>query len=256
MGERWTAVAAICCVLLSMLSVGIVVSMHTPTSMSYGLLPPLQALHWSPPGNPRAWQEQAVTSINLRFSGVPGAPCEPSFVYIDVNNRTRMGGLWGVVGPLRTIQCWRYVEGQVNQTHWVCQSYTPWGPRQADFYVQNDSLLLVTRYQLNQSMPVLDWYWEQCNAYGVDQNACVVVGRSDGCDTTVRWHVANIPYVMWIWMRYREWMTGELHAILFTLDYECTVLLREDHGNDVAPLVSVATGVFRTRIQFDVRCPV
>jgi len=166
-----------------------------------------------------------------------------------------MGGLWGVIGTLRTINCWNYIENIVNQSHWFNRSHTPWGTRQADFYVHNGTLELITKYALNQTMPVLDWYWEQCNCWGVDKNARLVFGLCDNAVTEMKWRITNVPYVRWVWMKYTEWMTGKMRTVLFIFSQTCTISLREEHGNDITPMISVKTGAFQTLIRFDVSCP-
>jgi len=160
---------------------------------------------------------------------------------------------------LRTIDWRNFSEAQVNATHWRTESNTPWGMRQADYYVrsENGSLILIvdTSYELNQTMDVLDWYWEQINYNGLDQNARVVVGLQNGTIARMAWNVSSIPNVTWVWMKYREWVTGDERTITFVLCQPCTVLLQREHGNDVAPKVSVRTGSFQTLVRFDAQCP-
>lgn len=208
--------------------------------------------------DPYWWPEsRRITSIFLRFTG--GLKAEPTFVYVYVDNETRMGGLWGVVGSLRTIDWRNCSEVQVNATHWRTQSNTPWGLRQADYYVCRETaslvLLVETSYALNQTLDVLDWYWEQINYYGVDPDARVVVGLQNGTRCRMLWNVTSILNVMWLWMKYTEWLTKKERTVTFVLCQPCTVLLQQEHGNDVAPRIRVQTGAFRTLLRFDARCP-
>jgi hypothetical protein len=176
-----------------------------------------------------------------------------------VDDETRFGGFWGVVGGLRTIDCRNFSQAQLNATHWRSQSRTPWGLRQVDFHVcsEHDSLVLVvnTSYQLNQTMNVLDWYWEQINYYGVDQNARVVVGLQNNTTRRMAWNVTSIPDVTWLWMKYREWVSGQERTVTFILCQPCTILLQREHGNDVAPQIRVQNGSFQTLVRFDAQCP-
>jgi hypothetical protein len=209
--------------------------------------------------DPYWWPEsRTISSIFLRFTS--GRKTEPTFVYLYVNQENRMGGLWGVIGAMRTIDWLNFSEAQLNATHWRTQSRTPWGLRQADYTVrsENGSLELVvdTSYELNQTMDVLDWYWEQINHNGTDLNARLAFGLQDGSTVRMAWNVTTIPNVVWLWMKYREWTSAKERTIIFVLCQPCTILLQREHGNDVAPRMNVRNGSFRTVVRFDARCPV
>jgi hypothetical protein len=204
-------------------------------------------------------QSRTVRSLFLRFSAPQKARKEPTFVYVYVDHENRFGGFWGLVGGLRTIDWQNFSEAQLNATHWRTQSRTPWGLRQVDFHVcsEHGSLVLLvnTSYQLNQTMDVLDWYWEQINYYGVDQNARVVVGLQNNTTCRMAWNVTSIPDVTWLWMKYREWVGGQERTVSFMLCQPCTIFLQREHGNDVAPQIRVQNGSFQTIVRFDAQCP-
>jgi len=257
MKEGKLQLAIIAALILGVCSISVPVTFPAHSLFQFPHHPEMVA--WQPSTNPNAWDETShpINDLSLQFSTL-----EPSFVYLMINNRTRMGGLWGVVGTYRTIG------GQIpppprsatpgspaGSKHLIAHSYIPYGTRIADFLVQNRTLILTTTYNLNQTMPVLDWYWEQCYCWGVDPNARLVFGLSDGSRIDIKWTMRTVPYVQWIWLKYTEWMTGALRTVLFTLSHESTVLLKEDHGNDIAPLMHTANGTFQTVIQFDVSCP-
>jgi hypothetical protein len=210
---------------------------------------------------PQDWMPRPV-GVDLCFSGVPGSPAEPSFVYVYVNGENRMGGLWGIVDSVRTIdrgyltpwnpRILHWWESQLNATHWRATTWLDIGTRQVDFYACNDTLLLQTTYNLTCEVSIVDWYWEQCYQPGVDASAVFLAGYANGTvESVTNWRTGNITDALWFWLQYREWMTGKLRAVRFTLDAASTICLREDHGNDVAAEHRGQCVSYTTRIEFD-----
>lgn len=214
------------------------------------------------------WTPRSV-GVDLCFSGVPGSPAEPSFVYVYVNGENRMGGLWSIVDGVRSIdkgyltpwnpRILRWWEQQLNATHWRTVTWLDIGTRQADFYACNDTLLLQTTYNLTCEVSIVDWYWEQCYQPSVDARATFLARYTNGTVGSVMdWRTGNITDVLCFWLQYREWMTGKLRSVRFTLDAASTISLREDHGNDVAAEHRSQCVSYTTRIEFDtagVLCP-
>jgi hypothetical protein len=192
---------------------------------------------------------------------------EPSFVNVWVNGTNRMGGLWGIVDGVRTIDfgcAWAvrdprllsHSESTISCTHWRVSTTLDVGSRAVDFYADRNVLTLKSSYCLNRSAVVTDFYWEMINVNGVDPNATVVIGYADGRVQQRTWGTGDYDGVVWVWMRFREWMLPQLmRQMLFIAREPVALQLREAHGNDILFTRVHSNASFTTEIHFDVPAP-
>ncbi|MHA1860209.1 MAG: hypothetical protein ACTSVF_03825 [Candidatus Asgardarchaeia archaeon] len=188
---------------------------------------------------------------------------EPSFAWIWLNKKNMYGGLWAVVNDCRTIDAepspWTSKDERImnhTETQWTegylkyarCITVWGWGVRNVTFviYPRVYYFKVLIEYAFYRKVTIVRWfepYWEQCNAYSLNEKAIVMYEASEGVVKNSTYQGLKLykdvekelyPLGRWVWLNY----TISKLPVGFVYKYSSvelndTLLLRCEHGNDV-----------------------
>ncbi|MHA1506273.1 MAG: hypothetical protein ACTSR0_03690 [Candidatus Asgardarchaeia archaeon] len=208
-----------------------------------------------------------LTSSNnvyyVSLSVVTTSNYEPSFAWIYLDGKNMYGGLWAVVNDCRTIDAepspWASKDERIinhTESDWIegdlkyARSITvwDWGIRNVTFVVYPRVYYFKMRieYKFYENVTIIRWfepYWEQCNAYSLNEKALVLYESSEGVVKNSTYHELKLrenvekelyPLGRWAWLNYTisKLPVGFIYKHS-SIELNDTLLLRCEHGNDI-----------------------